>query len=552
MKIAVAQINTTVGDFAGNSKKILARAWMARRRGCELVVFPELAVSGYPPRDLLEQANFIDMNLRTLDSIAVRLPRDIAAVVGFIARNPSSTGKPLFNAVAVLRNGEKLSEHHKLLLPAYDVFDEGRYFEPAGDVRPAHLGGWTIGLTVCEDVWNDRHFWPKRLYHDDPVEKLARERIDLLINVSASPFSAGKQGMREQMLAEIATEYRVPVVYANLVGGNDSLIFDGASFVIAGDGRKIAQARDFEEDLIMVSTETGEGDIHAISDSEIESLYRALVLGTADYCAKCGFPRAVVGLSGGIDSALVACIAAKALGPRNVLGVTMPSPYSSRGSVDDSVRLAHNLGIDITTIPIKPVYSAFLKSLEPLMKGRELDVTKENLQARIRGTMLMAISNRYGRLVLSTGNKSELAVGYCTLYGDMCGGLSVISDVPKLMVYQLANYINREREIIPSAIISKAPSAELRPDQKDEDSLPPYRKLDPIIRMYVEDNATISQITAQGFDRKMVEEVVRLIHGSEYKRQQAAPGLRVTSKAFGYGRRYPIAERFRGGVRKGR
>ncbi len=548
MKIAIAQINTTIGDFYGNAEKILAYARKAKRRRCDLAIFPELAICGYPPRDLVDREHFTESNLVALDSVARRLPSNLAAMVGFIDHNSSTTGKPLYNAVAVLRDGNRVSTHYKSLLPTYDVFDEGRYFEPADRVTPVILNGLKLGVTICEDIWNDKHLWRKRLYHQDPIEKIARENIDLLINISASPFSEKKQELREQILKEIATELKVPVVYANLVGGNDSLIFDGASFVIGSDGKKLAQAFDFEEDLIVFSVETGVGDFRPICAEPIESIYKALVLGTLDYCRKCGFKSAIVGLSGGIDSALVACIAAEALGPRNVLGVTMPSPFSSKGSTEDSEKLARNLGIGFDTVPISPIYRTYLRCLAPIMKKRQADVTEENLQARIRGTILMAISNKFGHLVLSTGNKSELAVGYCTLYGDMCGGLAVISDVPKLMVYQLANYINREREIIPSPIFSKAPSAELRPNQKDEDSLPPYRLLDPIIRMYVEENLRRSQIAVQGFDPKLVDKVVRLIHVNEYKRQQAAPGLRVTSRAFGFGRRCPIAEKFRGGA----
>lgn len=550
MKIAIAQINTTVGDFAGNARRILDYTSRARRRGCSLVVFPEMAVCGYPPRDLVEKENFIDANLEALAEITRKLPRGITAILGFIDRNLSSTGKPLYNAVAVVRDGRRISTHYKSLLPTYDVFDEGRYFEPASEIISTTVEELRVGVTICEDVWNDKHFWRKRLYHDDPVEKLAADKIDLLINTSASPFSTMKMRLREQMLREIATELRVPVVYANLVGGNDSLIFDGASFVVGSDGKLLARAHDFEEDLVTCSIDAGRGDMHPHSGGEIEAIYRALVLGTKDYCRKCGFEKAVVGLSGGIDSALTASIAADALGADNVLGVTMPSRYSSKGSVADSEALARNLRLQFQVVPIRRVVDAYNRTLAPVMKGRAPDVTEENLQARIRGTILMAISNKFGYLVLSTGNKSELAVGYCTLYGDMCGGLAVISDLPKLTVYQLANYVNRDREIIPSATISKPPSAELRPNQRDEDSLPPYKVLDPIIRMYVEENMKPTEIIAQGYDRTTVKDVVKMIHGSEYKRQQAPPGLRVTWKAFGYGRRCPIAERFRGGFGK--
>lgn len=547
MRLAIAQINTTVGDFAGNTRRILSFARQALRRECDMVVYPELAIPGYPPRDLVEKEDFIDANLAALDEITRRLPSGLTAAIGFIDRNAASTGKPLFNAVAVIRDGRRLSTHYKSLLPTYDVFDEGRYFEPAPRVLTSVVVGRRLGVTICEDVWNDKHFWRKRLYHHDPVERLGGEHVDVLLNVSASPFSIGKLTLREQMLREIATELKAPVVYANLVGGDDCLIFDGASFVVDAAGRKIAQARDFDEDLVVCDTDEAAGDMRSVSGGEIESTYRALVLGTADYCRKNGFKKAVIGLSGGIDSALTACIATAALGRHNVLGVTMPSRYSSPGSVDDSERLAHNLGIEIHRVPIRGLQASYLRALVPLMKGRAPDVTEENLQARIRGDILMAISNKFGHLVLSTGNKSELAVGYCTMYGDMCGGLAVISDVPKLTVYQLANYVNREREVIPSSTISKAPSAELRPGQLDEDALPPYKILDPIIRLYVEEDMKPSEIVSQGYDARTVEEVVRLIHRSEYKRQQAAPGLRVTSKAFGYGRRFPIAEKFHGG-----
>ncbi|MGC2387934.1 MAG: NAD+ synthase, partial [Candidatus Acidiferrum sp.] len=485
MKIALAQFNPTVGDFAGNSARILSLAETARRRGAELAVFSELCLCGYLPQDLLERPSFIDRNHIELKQLAAKLP--IPAIVGYAGRVKNGTGKAIANKAALICSGRVVFEQSKMLLPTYDVFDESRYFQPAGKQFAYGFGKEQLGITICEDVWNDKTFWAECRYDRDPVTELVGQGITVLLNISASPYTIDKRALRLEMLQSIAVNQHRPVVYVNQVGGDDSLIFDGASMALTAEGKVAAQARAFEEDLVLFDTVTGEGEIHGQPHEEIAYAYRALITGTQDYVRKCGFKKVLVGLSGGIDSAVVAAIAVDALGASNVLGVSMPGPFSSEGSKTDAQALAHNLGIEFITLPIGDVFDAYRTALAPAFASRSIDVTEENIQARIRGNFLMAISNKFGSMVLSTGNKSELAVGYCTLYGDMAGGLAVISDVPKLMVYELARWINRERELIPVSTIEKVPSAELRPDQKDEDSLPPYDVLDRILKAYIED-----------------------------------------------------------------
>ncbi len=465
-------------------------------------------------------------------------------ICGFVDRNQTGTGRGLFNAAALLYEGRILFRQHKSLLPSYDVFDEARYFEPAREREILKFRETGLAISICEDVWNDKDFWKRRLYSIDPAEELVRKGGDILINISASPYSMGKFLLRQRMLSEIARKYRRPLIYVNQVGGNDELIFDGASFAMDVEGELAAQCRDFEEDLVVYDTEKQGGPLHPVSDQEA-SVFKALVLGTRDYAEKCGFKRVILGLSGGIDSALTAVIAVKALGKSNVLAVMMPSQYSSEGSLQDGKRLAKNLGIEYRVIPITRIFQSYQDSLKEIFRGKKPDVTEENIQARIRGNLLMAISNKFGYLVLTTGNKSETAVGYSTLYGDMAGGLAVISDVPKTLVYRLARYANRKGEIIPEAIIEKAPSAELRSNQRDEDSLPPYSILDGILKAYVEDNLNPQDIVSLGYSPKLVNEIIQRVDANEFKRRQAVPGIRVTSKAFGMGRRLPIAQKYR-------
>ncbi len=542
MKIALAQINTTIGDMEGNAKRIREAIREARLLGADLVVFSEMTTTSYPPRDLLEKESFIEENLRTLEKVA-QSSQGIGVICGFVDRNQRGTGKRLFNAAALLYQGDILFRQYKSLLPTYDVFDESRYFEPAREREVVEFRGMAIGLSICEDVWNDKDFWKRRVYCMDPAEELISKGAGILVNISASPYSMGRLSFREEMLGAIARKYRCSLIYVNQVGGNDELLFDGASVALNGEGRVVSRCRDFEEDMVVYDTERETGPVHPVCGGE-ESVFRALVMGTRDYTEKCGFRNAVLGLSGGIDSSLTAVIAVEALGKENVLGVMMPSPYSSEGSLRDAKRLAENLGIEYRVIPITSVFQAYLDSLRTTFKGQKPDVTEENLQARIRGNLLMAISNKFGCLVLTTGNKSEVAVGYSTLYGDMAGGLSVISDVPKTLVYGLARYVNRERALIPEETIEKVPSAELRPNQRDEDSLPPYSVLDPILKGYVEDNLSPEAVAALGYDVDLVRDVIRRVDANEYKRRQAVPGLRVTSKAFGMGRRLPIAQRY--------
>jgi len=543
MKIALAQFNPTVGDFAGNSACILSLAEKARQRGADLAVFSELCLCGYLPQDLLERPSFIDRNHKELKDLAAKLP--MPAIVGYAGRVKNGTGKSIANKAALICSGRIVFEQSKMLLPTYDVFDESRYFQPAGKQSAYGFGKEQLGITICEDVWNDKNFWAECRYDRDPVTELVGQGITVLLNISASPYTIDKRALRLEMLQSIARNHHRPIVYVNQVGGDDSLIFDGASMALTADGKVAAQALAFEEDLVLFDTVTGEGEIHAQLHEEIAYAYRAIVTGTQDYVRKCGFKKVLVGLSGGIDSSVVASIAVEALGASNVLGVSMPGPYSSEGSKSDARALAQNLGIEFITLPIGDVFDSYVKTLAPAFAGRPADVTEENIQARIRGNYLMAISNKFGSMVLSTGNKSELAVGYCTLYGDMAGGLAVISDVPKLMVYELARWINRERELIPASSIEKVPSAELRPNQKDEDSLPPYDVLDRILKAYIEDLHSPQEIADHyGFDLQLVRDIALLVDRTEYKRKQAAPGLKITSRAFGFGRPFPIAQRF--------
>jgi NAD+ synthase (glutamine-hydrolysing) len=543
MKIALAQFNPTVGDFAGNAARILSLAAQAKQRGADLAVFSELCLCGYLPQDLLERPAFIERNHSELKNLAAKLP--LPAIVGYVGRVKNGTGKSIANKAAFLCGGRIVFEQSKMLLPTYDVFDESRYFQPAERQSVFGFHEQQLGITICEDVWNDKNFWANRRYDRDPVTELMQQGITLLLNISASPYTIDKRALRFEMLRSIAINQRRPVVYVNQVGGDDSLIFDGASMAVTADGKVAAQALSFEEDLVLFDTVSGAGDIHPQPKEEIEYAYRALVIGTRDYVHKCDFKKVLVGLSGGVDSAVVAKIAVDALGAENLLGVSMPGPYSSEGSRADAKALAGNLGIQFITVPITEVFEAYLKVLTPAFGNRPPDVTEENIQARIRGNYLMALSNKFGSMVLSTGNKSELAVGYCTLYGDMAGGLAVISDVPKLMVYELARCINRERELIPRSTIEKPPSAELRPNQKDEDSLPPYDVLDRILKAYIEDLRSPQEIADHyGFDIKMVRDIALHVDRNEYKRKQAAPGLKITSRAFGFGRPFPIAQKF--------
>jgi NAD+ synthase/NAD+ synthase (glutamine-hydrolysing) len=543
VKIALAQINPTIGDFTGNIEKILDFTRRAAEGSADLVLFPELSVCGYPPADFLDKPSFIARSEEAIAEIAqatADLP--IASVVGYVTHAPVGTGKRVMNSAALLRGGETAFAQSKMLLPFYDVFDEQRYFAPAEKQHLVHFCGKRAALTICEDAWNDKNFWHKRLYGVDPVEELMREGGDLILNISASPYWRGKRRTRREMLAAIARHHQAPVVMVNQVGGNDSLVFDGSSLVLAPDGSVMAQAKSFEEDLVFCDLATGTGDVHPQTDNVDEAIYNALVLGTRDYVRKCGFSKVLIALSGGIDSALVAAIAVDALGKENVTGIGMPSPYSSAGSIDDSRKLAANLGIRFEIIAISDLFAGYGKALEPLFAGLKPDITEENIQSRIRGSLLMALSNKFNALVLTTGNKSEMSVGYSTLYGDMVGALAVIGDLVKTRVYDLCRFVNRNGERIPVAILEKPPSAELRPDQKDTDSLPPYEVLDPILEAYVERYETPEEIAAkQKVDLQLVRKVVKLVERSEYKRQQAAPVLKVTMKAFGPGRRFPIA-----------
>ena len=541
MKIALGQINPTVGDFTGNAAKIVDFSRRAQAAGAGMILFPELSVCGYPPRDLVERTSFVMRNRETAERIATET-RGIAVICGLVTAAHSDAGKSAMNSAALLMDGRVAFIQSKMLLPTYDVFDEMRNFAPAKSQELFSFCGNRMALTICEDAWNDKQFWPHRLYSVDPVESLIQAGGNFVLNISASPFWIGKRELRRDMLASIARQHKVPVVLVNQVGGNDSLVFDGSSLVLNREGQIVAQGRSFEEDLIYFDSSDLTGEMHEQIEGEEASVYSALVLGTRDYMHKCGFRQAIIGLSGGIDSALTAVIAADAVGPENVIGVGMPGPYSSQGSIDDARALAKNLRIRFELLSINPAYDAYRGILKDVFAGTREDVTEENIQSRARGTMLMALSNKFGAIVLSTGNKSELGVGYCTLYGDMVGGLAVISDVPKTLVYRLSKYVNSRRTVIPQATLEKPPSAELRPNQKDSDSLPPYEVLDAVLEDYVEDSHSAERIAEdRGFDIETVRRVIRMVDRAEYKRQQAAPGLKISPKAFGYGRRLPIA-----------
>ncbi len=545
MKIGLAQFDPLIGDFGHNVGRMGALARDARRRGCDLVVFPELAVCGYPPRDLLERQEFIEDTLGALDELVARIS-GITVLCGCVTRNEGPFGKPLHNSAILFRNGKILGKVHKRLLPSYDVFDESRYFEPGPASMPLVVKGMRLGVTICEDIWND-DFQPgvRRIYGVNPVAELVQQGVDAFVTISASPFTLQKQQIRFAILDGLAKKYARPFVYVNAVGGQDALVFDGASLAVGKGGAVISQAADFREDLVVADLAAGTGEHHRISSSDEERIVKALCLVLKDYTGRCGLKKVTLGLSGGIDSSVTAVLAARAMGKQNVLGVIMPSPYTSRESIEDAEVLAGNLGIDTVTLPISRIFKSYLDTLGPLFKGTEPGVAEENIQARIRGNLLMAISNKFGYMVISTGNKSELAVGYCTLYGDMSGGYALISDLPKLLVYKVARYLNSKVEIIPERVFSKPPSAELRPGQRDEDDLPPYDLLDPILELYLEENLSPDQIIAAGFGRDVVLKVVSMVERNEYKRRQAPIGPKVTSKAFGCGRRYPIAHGYR-------
>jgi len=550
MRIAICQLNPTVGDLEGNLAQLGLAAAAAAKDKPDLLAFPELFLTGYPPRDLLEKQWFVKRTGAAVAKAAALSKRypNIGFLLGAPAPSKKRTGRGLFNSALLLHRGRVRTAQHKSLLPCYDVFDEARYFNPAESVAVIPFKGERLGVSICEDAWNAPELWPRgSCYQRDPIAELAGMKATVLVNLAASPFEAGKDALRFKLICRHAKRHRIPFVMVNQVGGNDELIFDGRSLAVDRAGRPVCVLEAFREEIRTVDT-GALGALRYRPLEPVESVYQALVLGVGDYFAKCGFAKAVIGLSGGIDSALVACIAAEALGPRNVLGITMPSQYSSRGSFEDSRALAKNLGIEFMDIPITGIFQAYLSTLKPRFGGRRADATPdtamENIQARIRGNILMAYSNKEGYLVLSTGNKSELAVGYCTLYGDMSGGLAVISDVPKTMVYQLARHANRTRELIPRSTIAKAPSAELRPNQRDQDSLPPYDILDKILYLYIEEQLDPGDIVRRGFKRAVVDWVVRAVKASEHKRRQAAPGLKVTSRAFGSGRRMPVAARY--------
>jgi NAD+ synthase (glutamine-hydrolysing) len=541
VKIALGQINPTVGDFSGNANKIIDFSHRARTAGAGLILFPELSVCGYPPRDLVERPTFVARNGEAVDRIASET-NGISVICGLVTPAHAETGKSVMNSAVLLQNGRQVFLQSKMLLPTYDVFDEMRNFAPARNQELFDFCGNRMALTICEDAWNDKHFWHKRMYGFDPVEALVRAGGNFVLNISASPFWLGKRELRRDMLATIARTDKVPVVMVNQVGGNDSLLFDGSSLVLNREGKVIAQGKSFEEDIVYFDSATLEGELHEQVEGEEASAYAALVLGTRDYVRKCSFKQVIIGLSGGIDSALTAAIATDAMGPENVIGVGMPGPYSSPGSIEDARSLAKNLGIRFELLPITEICKSYQNVLKDVFAGLKEDVTEENIQSRARGSLLMALSNKLNGIVLSTGNKSEIAVGYCTLYGDMVGGLAVISDVPKTLVYRISRYVNSRRPVIPEASLEKPPSAELRPDQKDSDTLPPYDVLDAILEDYVEQSHSAVQIDQdRGFGLALVQRVIGMVDRAEYKRQQAAPGIKISEKAFGFGRRFPIA-----------
>ena len=540
MRVALLQIDPTAGDIHGNAALIVRGARDAQNHGADLVVTPELALMGYLPRDLLMSEGFIHRGCEMLTRMAVDLKNAPPLLVGVATRNPADMGRPLFNSAVLLKNGEVGPAFHKTLLPTYDVFDEDRYFEPAREPGILELQGFRLGISICEDVWNDRDFWQRRRYHQDPIEMLAERGAQAIINLSASPFTVGKQLLRESMMGQMARKYKLALAWVNQVGGNDDLIFDGRSGAFDEQGRVFARAKGFVEDLVLVDLEARTGTVAEDDFTPEAEIWNALVLGVRDYARKTRFTKVLLGLSGGVDSALTAAIAADAMGPENVIGVMMPSKYSSAGSVDDSVLLARNLGIHTITLPISGIMETYDHVLADAFRGFAADVTEENIQSRIRGNLLMALSNKYGALLLTTGNKSEMSVGYCTLYGDMNGGLAVIADLPKMMVYRVSRWRNQRRPDIPAAILTKAPSAELRPGQTDQDSLPPYDLLDQILELHVEQSKSAEEIIAMGFEGATVRRVLRLVRMAEFKRKQAAPVLKVTSRAFGTGWRMPI------------
>lgn len=544
MKIALAQINTIIGDFGHNARLIIERAHQAKKLGADLICFPEQCIPGYPAHDLIERPYFLNQNLKTLQQVADSVS-GIGVIVGFAEPNKQPVGKGVYNSAAFIADHKILSVHRKMLLPTYDVFDESRYFDSAPLVEPAIFKGKRFGITICEDIWNDPEFWSRRLYQQDPVGMLIKQGAEFIINIAASPFTLEKRTLRYQMLRSAAMDYKVPVLFVNSVGGNDELVFDGASLAFDAEGALLAQGKEFEEDMVLVDLEMRSGDIHPRLQCWEEAALQALILGTRDYAHKCGFRTAILGLSGGIDSALVAYIGSKAIGSSNVEAVIMPSPFNPPQSVTDAQTLAHRLGIPWRIIPIDELYQTYLKVLEPHFQNRPFDTTEENIQARIRGNILMALSNKFGHLVLSTGNKSEVATGYCTLYGDLAGGLAVLSDVPKTMVYKLAYYINRHKEIIPNSILTKRPSAELKPDQHDQQTLPPYEILDQVIERHIVERMDGPDLRENGFDPEVINRVLNMVRKSEYKRRQAPPGIKLTSKAFGYGRRVPLSHHWR-------
>ncbi|MCK4947203.1 MAG: NAD+ synthase [Candidatus Aureabacteria bacterium] len=545
MRITIAQLNPTVGDIKGNIKKARQAITISKTKNPDLIVFPELYLTGYPPRDLLDSKWFLEQ-VNQAEKKLIQISRKnpgMGILIGTVLPANNKKGKKLHNAAILFYKGKIISKTYKTLLPSYDVFDETRYFQHGKEIKPVKFKGNKIGITICEDAWNIHTPLLKERYHIDPVKLLAAKGIDLLINISASPFHIGKESLRRKLFTNHAKKYKIPVVFVNQIGGNDELVFDGRSMFFDKRGNLNTILPSFEEKIKTVDTASNES-INYTPQKKIESLYNALVLGLKDYTHKCGFKKVILGLSGGIDSAVTCCIAKDALGKENVIGITMPSRYSSMGSIEDSKKLSKTLGIKFETIPIKNLFSTYLRSLKKQFAGRKSNIAEENIQARIRGNILMALSNKFGYMVLSTGNKSEAAVGYCTLYGDMSGGLSVLSDVPKTLVYKLADYINKDKIIIPEKTITKVPSAELRPNQKDQDTLPPYEILDKIIELYIDRHLSIKEISSKRIPLKTVKWVVNAINKSEYKRRQSAPGLKVTSKAFGTGRRMPIAAKY--------
>ncbi|KPL17706.1 MAG: NAD synthetase [candidate division Zixibacteria bacterium SM23_81] len=546
MKVTMAQLNPVVGDVEGNMAQVVDTLRKCSGDAPDLVIFPELFLMGYPPRDLLERRWFVEKSQRAIQElrgISQTYP-ETGILLGTAIPTGEGTGKGLYNSALLIYRGQVLFRQNKSLLPSYDVFDESRYFDPAPKIEVFPFKNEVLGISICEDAWNDPEFWPRRTYPLDPIAILAKKGATLLVNISASPFHVGKEEIRHRLLGNHARKHALPVVFVNQIGANDELIFDGRSLFVNSRGDAVLAFPPFNEHLQTIETTSGEALEQYTPQERVESVHQALVLGIRDYARKCSFSKVTLGLSGGIDSSLTCCLARAALGGENVLGVSMPSPYSSQGSVEDSRKLAQNLGVQFRVIPISDIYATYLASLKEHFKRKESDVTEENIQARIRGNLLMALSNKFGYLVLSSGNKSEVAVGYCTLYGDMSGGLSVLSDVPKTMVYELARYVNRAGEVIPKQIIEKPPSAELKPDQRDQDTLPPYEVLDPILRLYVDDGRSAKEIIDHGFEPEVVTWVIRAVDRNEYKRRQAAPGLKVTSKAFGMGRRMPIAAKY--------